>query len=216
MYNLKSNGKETVQFPVQIEVADDNQFLNHLLNHNESSAIDSVEMSDSQETSDSGIDCEALVNDSDNKIQSSSGQNAKYNNPGHTSKIDSTDFSSDFKVQSVINSQILQQLQQIGKRLDKIESGDCKKTSDKSKIKSTKSKAKKVVRTKLKQQSETYNECKLPTLESVKEDALIQLKVEKRLQELTDLAKTTTNLKLKSQRGGNVEVMVKKQSEMAS
>ena len=93
--------------------------------------------------------------------------------------------------------------------MDKIESGDCKKTSDKSKIKSTKSKAKKVVSTKSHQQFETSNECKLPTLESVKEDALIQLKVEQRLQGLTDLAKTGTNSKLKSQRGSNVEVMVK-------
>ena len=107
MYNLRSNSKETVQFPMQIEVADDNQFFNHLLNHKESSANDSVEMSDSQERSDSDIDCEALVKDSDNVIPSKSGQNTKYNNPSHTSKIDSTDFSLDFKVQSVINSQIL-------------------------------------------------------------------------------------------------------------
>ena len=47
MYNLRSNSKETVQFPVQIEVADDNQFLNHLLDHIESSVNNSVEMSDS-------------------------------------------------------------------------------------------------------------------------------------------------------------------------
>ena len=81
----------------------------------------------------------------------------------------------------------------------------------KSKIKSTKSfpKAKKVVNTKSKQQPETFNEHRLPTLESVKEDTLMQLKVEQRLQGLTDLAKTVTNLKLKSQRGGNVEVMIK-------
>ena len=93
--------------------------------------------------------------------------------------------------------------------MDKIENGDCKKTSDKSKIESTKSKTKKVVNTKSNQQFETSNECKLPILQSVKEDALIQLKVEQWLQELTNLAKTGTNLKLKSQRGGNVEVMVK-------
>ena len=38
---------------------------------------------------------------------------------------------------------------------------------------------------------------------------MIQLKVEQRLQELTELAKTGTSSKLKSQRGGSVEVMVK-------
>ena len=87
------------------------------MNHKETSANNSIEMSDSQKSSDSDIDCEALVKNSDNESQSTSGQNAKYNNPGHTSKIDSTDFSSDFKVQSVIISQILQQLQQIGKKI---------------------------------------------------------------------------------------------------
>ena len=41
------------------------------------------------------------------------------------------------------------------------------------------------------------------------DETLLQLKVEQRLQELSDLAKTGTNLKLKSQQGGNVEVLVK-------
>ena len=47
------------------------------------------------------------------------------------------------------------------------------------------------------------------TFDSIKEDAIIQSKVEQRLQELTDLAKTGMSQKLKSQRGGNVEAMVK-------
>ena len=64
MYNLRSSSKETVQFPVQIEVADDSKFLNHLMNRTDSSVNDSVEMSDSHESSDSEIDCEALVKDS--------------------------------------------------------------------------------------------------------------------------------------------------------
>ena len=209
MYNLRSSSKETVEFPVQIEVADDSKFLTHLLNHTDSSVNNSMDMSDSHESSDSEIDCEALVKHSDNEGQSGSGNAVKHHSKGHTSKNELSDLSSDLQVQSVINSQILQQLQHIGNRLDKIENGTCKKTSDKSKIKSTKSKTKKVPSTKSSQQFETSNECKLPTLQSVKEDALIQLKVEQRLQELTELAKTGTNSKLKSQRGGNVEVMVK-------
>ena len=133
------------------------------------------------------------------------------NNPCHTSQNDSNDFSADFKVQSVINSQILQQLQQIGKRLDKIESNECKKTLGKTKIKSAKHVSKtKTLTTKSKQEPEISHDYKLPTIESVKDDALIQLKVEQRLQELTDLAKTDTSSKLKSQRGGQVEVMVQK------
>ena len=102
------------------------------------------------------------------------------------------DFSSEFKVQSVINSQILEQLQQIGKRLDKIENDDCKKTLDKSKIKGGKAvKSKKVVTTKLNKQTDKHDH-KLPTFESIREDAMIQSKVEQRLQELSDLAKTGT------------------------
>ena len=120
MYNLTPNSKETVQFPMLIKVADDNQCLNDLLNHKASSINDSVDMSDSQESSDSDIDCDALVRDSDSEIQSMSGQNVIQNNPCHNSKIDSSAFSLDFKIQSVINSQISQQLQQIGKRLDKV------------------------------------------------------------------------------------------------
>ena len=46
--NLRSNSKDTVQFPVQIEVADDNQFLNDLLKHKASSINDSADMSDSK------------------------------------------------------------------------------------------------------------------------------------------------------------------------
>ena len=33
MYNLRSSNKDTVQFPVQIEIADDNQILKDLLHH---------------------------------------------------------------------------------------------------------------------------------------------------------------------------------------
>ena len=46
-------------------------------------------------------------------------------------------------------------------------------------------------------------------LGALTDETLLQLKVEQRLQELSDLAKTGTNSKLKSQRGGNVEVLVK-------
>ena len=85
----------------------------------------------------------------------------------------------------MINSQILEQLQQIRKRLDKIKNGDCKKTSDKSKIKGGKglAKSKKVVTTKLKQQTEKHDN-KLPTFDSIREDAMIQSKVKQCLQEL--------------------------------
>ena len=165
-------------------------------------------MSDSYEASDSDIDCDALIQHSDEETQSTTAGVNNQSKQSRGSNLEPTDVVSDLQVQSVINSQILQQLQQIGKRLDKIEGDACKKTLDKAKIKKTKVKQQ-VVNTTVKQQPKTFDDLKLPTLQSVKEDALIQLKVEQRLQELTDLAKTGMNPKLKSQRGGTVEVMVK-------
>ena len=213
MYNLRSNKKDTIQFPVQIQVADDEQFLTELLNQNSSFLDTSVNMSDSvHDSSDSEVDYDALIQDSDNEIQSTSVKTDKKDSD--TLGLDNMDISSQFKVQSVINSQILQQLQKIGNRLDKIENVECKKTSDKSKIKGTKgvSKSKKLLSAKsdpkLEAKSETQAS-KLPTFDSLKEDAMIQSKVEQRLQELSELAKTGTIQKLKSQRGGQVEVMVK-------
>ena len=209
MYNLRSSNKDTVQFPVQIEIADDNRIFTDLLNHKATSLSTEANMSDSYEASDSDIDCDALIQHSDKEIQSTSLGVNNQSKQARGSNLEPTDVVSDLQVQSVINSQILQQLQQIGKRLDKIEGDACKKTSDKAKIKKTKVKQQQVVNTTVKQQPKTFDDLKLPTLQSVKEDALIQLKIEQRLQELTDLAKTGMNPKLKSQRGGNVEVMVK-------
>ena len=135
MYNLRSNKKDTIQLPVQMQIADD-QFLTELLQH-DSSLNDSVNMSDSvHESSDIEIDYDALINKSDDETQSTSAKSGKNNHSAQSS--DTMNFSSEFKVQSVINSQILEQLQKIGKRLDKIENGDCKKSSDKSKIKGEK------------------------------------------------------------------------------
>ena len=91
---------------------------------------------------------------------------------------------------------------------------DCKKTSDKSKIKGVKgvSKSKKLVSTRSDSKSDSKIEThvtKLPTFDSLKDDAMIQSKVGQHLQELSKLAKTGTAQKLKSQRGGQVEVLVK-------
>ena len=212
MYNLRSNKKDTIQFPVQIQVMDDEQFLTDLLQQNSSSFNSTENMSDSMhESSDSEVDYDALIRDSDSKKQSTSG---KTTTSSHIVTSDNMDISSQLKAQSLINSKILEQLQKIGKRLDNIENMDCKKTSDKSKIKGAKgaSKSKKLVSTKSDSKSDSRNETHvttIPTFDSLREDAMIQFKVEQRLQELSELAKTGNTQKLKSQRGGQVEVLVK-------
>ena len=71
MYNLRSNKKDTIQFPVHIQVADDEQFLTDLLNQNSSLLNTSANMSDSvHENSDSEVYHDALIQDSDNEAQS--------------------------------------------------------------------------------------------------------------------------------------------------
>ena len=109
MYNLRSNKKDIIQFPVQIQVADDEQFLTDLLNPTSSLLNSSANMSDSMhESSDSEVDYDALIQDSDNEIQSTSVKSDQ--NTSATQSSDSVDITSQFKVQSVINSQILEQL----------------------------------------------------------------------------------------------------------
>ena len=50
----------------------------------------------------------------------------------------------------------------------------------------------------------------LPSLSSVRKNANIQQQVDQRIHELSQLAKTGTDLKIKSRRGGPVEVYIKK------
>ena len=210
MYNLRYNFE--IQFPVQIQVTDDEQFLIDLLHQNSSLLNSTANMSDSvHESSDSEVDYDDLIQDSDSEKQSTSGKTSKTSS--HIVALDSMDITSQFKAQ-FINSKILEQLQKIGKRLDNIENVDCKKISDKSKIKGAKgvSKSKKLVSIKSDSKSDSRNEThvtKFPTFDSLREDAMIQSKVEQRLQELSELAKTGNTQKLKSQRGGQVEVLVK-------
>ena len=54
--------------------------------------------------------------------------------------------------------------------------------------------------------SEAKNSTQIPDLNALRQDALIQLKVEQRLKEIQDADKTG---KIKSLYGGSVEVLVK-------
>ena len=104
----------------------------------------------------------------------------------------------------------MEQLDKIGKHLDRIENKDSKKTADKSKVKSSKSKVTKSRKdSKVTQPTSKPSEHMGSNLGVLNDETLLQLKIEQRLQELSDLAKTGTNSKLKSQRGGSVEVLVK-------
>ena len=88
--------------------------------------------------------------------------------------------------------------------MDKIENGYCKKIKTKLRVANLFQKQRKCLA-----QSHNNKQRHLiaNTFDSVREDAIIQSKVEQCLQELTDSAKTGKNQM--SQRGENVEVMVK-------
>ena len=78
MYNLRSNKKDTIQLPVHIQITDDEQFLTDLLNQNSFISNSTANMSDSvHESSDSEVDYDALLQDSDNETQSTSAKNNK-------------------------------------------------------------------------------------------------------------------------------------------
>ena len=95
-------------------------------------------MSDT-DTSASDLNCSDLMQNSFDSVT-----NVKTcSNGPTTSKSDASSHKdSDSDVQAAINAQILDQLNRIGKRLDKIENKDCKKTLDKTKIKTVKNKHK--------------------------------------------------------------------------
>ena len=104
--------------------------------------------------------------------------------------------------------QIFTQLDNLGKRLEKIEGKKCKKTSDRSKRKKSHKTTDTVTETSRSKVNPPQPSVSSTTLESMRLDAILQAKVDERLQELAELAKTGTLLKLKSQRG-KVEVLIK-------
>ena len=108
--------------------------------------------------------------------------------------------------QALINAKILSQLDAIGKRLNVIES----KSVPKSRSKVKKSVCKPVAASSnlTVAQGEADLHENLPNLQTMRHDRFIQEQVENRLKELSGLNKKGIDSKVKSQRGGAVEVFV--------
>ena len=207
MYNLRSQKQNTIKLPVEIQLSDDNQFLQKFLAQNTVDFSEQVNMSDSEsDGSSSDLNLSDIVQSDTEENDTVS---ASQENPGTSYKKLSvaTPNKSDPDVQTVINAQILEQLERIGKRLDKIENKDSKKTADKSKVKSVKQKDCKSKKSGKSAQATVKNyDHTGSNSHDLTDETLLQLKVEQRVQELSDLAKTGTHSKLKSQRGGAVEL----------
>ena len=128
MYNLRSAKKNTIELPVEIQLTGDKTFIETVLKNDSIVSDIANSMSDS-DVSVSDLDCSALINDS--KEASS-----PVNNSAGSSQT-ASNYSSDNldpNIQQLINARILEQLDKIGQRLDRIENKKCKKTVDKSKI----------------------------------------------------------------------------------
>ena len=126
-YNVRSQKSSTFQVPVQIDTAENREFLEKLLKY-----CDTNKKLNGSESSDISDDCSGLLNvsdDSDVAVNSKSdpanGQSScSDENRARTSSYVGTNS------QDLINREILQQLQTIGKRLDSLETKNCKKTTD--------------------------------------------------------------------------------------
>ena len=185
-YNLRSGKQETLQFPVQLQL-EDSKFLTQLLKQQNGQVSDS-------ESSISESDCEALIaSDQDSYVGS-----VKTSSPKE--KVVSSAESSVVN-QEAINTKILSQLEKLGKRLDSIETNVNK--SSVTKVNNKKAKRKVDSSATVSPSSQVP---KIPDLNALRQDMSVQALVEQRLRQLADTEKTGT--KIKSLRGGSVEVLV--------
>ena len=106
----------------------------------------------------------------------------------------------------MINSKILSQLDTIGKRLNVIESKSVHKS--RSKVKKPVCKPVTASSNLTVPQGEAHLQEKLPNLQTLRHDRFIQEQVDNRLKELSGLNKKGIDSKIKSQRGGAVDVYV--------
>ena len=205
MYNLHSAKKNTIELPVEIQLTGDKTFIETALK-NDLIGLDIANSMSDSDVSGSDLDCSALIND---PKEVSSPVNNSVGSSQTASNYNSDN--SDPNIQQLINARILEQLDKLGQQLDRIENKECKKTIDKSKIKNSASKVVKQKKTLAKVQ-QPLQKLHTPTPDqhsSVADETLLQLKVDQRLQELSDLTKTGSFSKIKSQRGGPVDVLIK-------
>ena len=122
-YNLRSNGRKTMQLPAELHMAEDSTFLKDLLASQKTPLSGQVPDSDS---SLNASDCEALIATSGDEHDSCiEGTNQET----FVKKTDQTVSDTQSTSQQAINIQILAQLQSLGSRLDAMEKKSCKKVT---------------------------------------------------------------------------------------
>ena len=218
-YNLLSQKSDISQVQFDLHLSDDNEFVTNLLGQKQNM---SHQDSDSS-VSDSELDCGQVMHDSDSDGAGPSGRSF---NRLHTDNSNKAAHDSDFQeTQTLVNHQILSQLTAISDRLQKLEDKPVKKTADKSKVKGSHV-GKSQKSTRVNKSDSTHAEkstptitseslshastAHIPSLEYIRANNQIQCSVEERIKELQQLAKSgMSENKIKSQRGGSVDVFVK-------
>ena len=205
------------QIPVQIETSENREFLEKLLK----SSDNNEKLPDSGESDISDLDCSGLLNVSDDSDVVVDRKADLVHDQSFCvgDQQASASCSAMGNAQELINRETLQQLQSIGKRLDNLETKKWKKDWMLEKHKS-KSKAQKLPEQKstgIKSGSiqvlseagnvQNHQASSMPSLFELRQDPLIQDRVQQRLHGLNQLV-NTGDQKIKSQRDG-VDVFVK-------
>ena len=211
-YNMRNRGE--CHIPIQLQLASDVDFLTASGVGADSSQSGQVVTDLSGSGSD--IDISALIEHSDQNLPSSpvhSGHGVQNARKGQSSQAPGSNVG--LMEQQHINAQILTQLRALGARLDSMENSmekPVRKTNDVTKIKKSKTKAK-VTTVQVPSQevgaapSSVHVPYTIPPPSRLREEARIQEEVQSRLRHLADTAKPGMT-KLKSQRGGSVDVFV--------
>ena len=202
-YNLRKK----VEIPVELQIENDHTFLN------EFSRSGSVSGSDTDSDIESLVDTivshpstnsedtfpvQKHLNDFKTSRKAMRGKGKVRSNPRSEVQPD----------QTLINQRILSQLDAISKRLSVVENSAsvassktknsdsvCGSTTASSSLPSS-------------SQEDTIH-AKLPDLHSIRHNKLIQEQVEERIRQLSNSGKKGTDPKIKSQRGGSVDILVK-------
>ena len=155
----------------------------------------------------SDLDCSGLLNlsNDEGKSKSSGKDSIKTDEVGNHMQASTS--SADFSPQLMINQQILDQLQTIGRRLDKLEQKPVKKSSDpkniKNKTKTKQTSTSKEHTTSLSSASDVAKNTNLmdqsiPNLASLRQDMQIQQQVQQRLATLAQQQVSGMDHKVKS------------------
>ena len=234
-YNLRSGKKETV-LPVQLQLCDDYDFVSQMLGSSHPTPAQWQVVSDSESGSD--LECSDLINTSDNDHDDADEHRSYDRFSAENIRSDSTDTDTAQQLVNQTILQQLEKISARLDNLEKKnckKTVDQSKIKNKKFQKSYSSsvagtlstasprslggtsqlasghirQAKVPVKhTQTQSVAQVRSDTRVPSLQEIKCDSNIQVQVDQRLRELADLSQTGISNKVKSQRGGQVEVLV--------